>query len=51
MVCVMAFYFPVLRAESSLLKEHIEAQAKELDHRLRQIEELEEKEKVANDSV
>ncbi|PON40920.1 paramyosin [Parasponia andersonii] len=40
-----------LRAESSLLKEHIEAQTKELDHRLRQIEELEEKERVANESV
>ncbi|XP_062110467.1 uncharacterized protein At3g49055 [Humulus lupulus] len=40
-----------LRAESSLLKEHVEAQAKELDNRLRQIEELEEKERVANESV
>lgn len=35
----------------SLLKEHIEAQAKELDHRMRRIEELEEKERVANESV
>lgn len=35
----------------SLLKEHIEAQAKELDHRLHRIEELEEKERVANESV
>ncbi|KAF2307065.1 hypothetical protein GH714_024648 [Hevea brasiliensis] len=40
-----------LRAEASLLKEHIEAQAKELDHRMRRIEELEEKERVANESV
>ncbi|KAI5580637.1 hypothetical protein BDE02_08G167000 [Populus trichocarpa] len=40
-----------LRAESSLLKEHIEIQAKELSHRLRRIEELEEKERVANESV
>ncbi|PON74646.1 paramyosin [Trema orientale] len=40
-----------LRAESSLLKEHIESQTKELDHRLRQIEDLEEKERVANESV
>ncbi|KAL5552757.1 hypothetical protein UlMin_040158 [Ulmus minor] len=40
-----------LRAESTLLKEHIEAQAKELDCRLRQIEELQEKERVANESV
>ncbi|OAY32479.1 uncharacterized protein At3g49055 [Manihot esculenta] len=40
-----------LRAEASLLKEHEEAQAKELDHRLHRIEELEEKERVANESV
>lgn len=40
-----------LRAESSLLKEHLEAQAKELGHRMKRIEELEEKERVANESV
>jgi len=40
-----------LRAELSLLKQHIEAQAKELDQRMRRIEELEEKERVANDNV
>ncbi|KAG2708059.1 hypothetical protein I3760_05G173800 [Carya illinoinensis] len=40
-----------LRAESSLLKEHVEIQAKELDHRMQRIEELEEKERVANESV
>lgn len=40
-----------LRAESSLLKEHVEAQAKELNHRMRQVEELEEKERVANESI
>ncbi|GMN49063.1 hypothetical protein TIFTF001_018237 [Ficus carica] len=40
-----------LRAESSLLKEHIAAQTNELDHRLRQIEELQDKERVANESV
>ncbi|KAJ9169447.1 hypothetical protein P3X46_017644 [Hevea brasiliensis] len=40
-----------LRAEASLLKEHIEAQAKELDHRMCRIEELEEKERVANENV
>ncbi|OMO60290.1 hypothetical protein CCACVL1_24268 [Corchorus capsularis] len=40
-----------LRAESSVLKEHVEAQAKELNQRLRRIEELEEKERVANESV
>ncbi|CAL1378332.1 unnamed protein product [Linum trigynum] len=40
-----------LRAESSLLKEHIEGQAKELAYRLQRIEELEEKERVANESV
>lgn len=43
--------FTVLRAELSLLKQHVEAQAKELDHRMRRIEELEEKERVANESV
>lgn len=40
-----------LRAESSLLKEHFEAQAKVLSHRMKRIEELEEKERVANESV
>ncbi|XWS63748.1 hypothetical protein CRYUN_Cryun06bG0128400 [Craigia yunnanensis] len=40
-----------LRAESSVLKEHVEAQAKELNHRMLRIEELEEKERVANESV
>lgn len=40
-----------LRAESSLLKEHLEAQAKELSHRMKRIEELEEKERIANESV
>lgn len=41
----------VLRAESSLLKEHIEAQSKELSHRMHRIEKLEEKERVANENV
>ncbi|XP_057948817.1 uncharacterized protein LOC131144284 [Malania oleifera] len=40
-----------LRAESSLLKEHVEVQTKELSHMKRRIEELEEKERVANESV
>ncbi|XVF43868.1 hypothetical protein PTKIN_Ptkin02bG0074900 [Pterospermum kingtungense] len=40
-----------LRAESNLLKEHVESQANELNHRLRRIEEIEEKERVANESV
>ncbi|KAI3733463.1 hypothetical protein L6452_12906 [Arctium lappa] len=40
-----------LRAESSLLKEHAEAQAKELLQRKQQVEELEEKERVANENV
>ncbi|KAJ0077331.1 hypothetical protein Patl1_36178 [Pistacia atlantica] len=40
-----------LRAESNLLKEHVESQAKELSHRMRRIEELEEKERVANENV
>ena len=46
-----AYFFYVLRAESSVLKEHVEAQAKELNHRMHRIEELEEKERVANESV
>ncbi|KAM7269500.1 hypothetical protein ACFE04_024997 [Oxalis oulophora] len=40
-----------LRAESSLLKERVEAQAKELNQRIRHIEELEEKERAANENV
>lgn len=40
-----------LRAELSLQKEHLEAQTKELDHQKRCIEELEEKERLANESV
>ncbi|XVE85188.1 hypothetical protein DITRI_Ditri17bG0071700 [Diplodiscus trichospermus] len=40
-----------LRAESTVLKEHMEAQAKELNHRMHRIEELEEKERVASESV
>ncbi|XP_058093696.1 uncharacterized protein LOC131239835 [Magnolia sinica] len=41
----------MLRAESNLLKAHVEAQAKELNQRKNQIKELEEKEQVANESV
>ncbi|XP_061365729.1 uncharacterized protein LOC133309005 [Gastrolobium bilobum] len=40
-----------LRAELSLLKQHIEAQTKELNHRMRRIEELQEKERVANENI
>lgn len=40
-----------LRAETSLLKEHVEAQAKELNHRKQRLEELEEKERVANENI
>ncbi|WCJ38591.1 hypothetical protein M5689_019644 [Euphorbia peplus] len=40
-----------LRAEVGLLKEHVESQAKELGNRMRRIEELEEKERMANESV
>ncbi|XP_028752326.1 myosin-9-like [Neltuma alba] len=40
-----------LRTELSLLKQHVEDQAKELNLRMQRIEELEEKEKVANESV
>ncbi|KAK4791386.1 hypothetical protein SAY86_031799 [Trapa natans] len=40
-----------LRAELSSLKQHVEAQAKELNLRKLQIEDLEEKEKVANESI
>ncbi|OIW18103.1 hypothetical protein TanjilG_19369 [Lupinus angustifolius] len=40
-----------LRAELNLLKQHIEAQAKDLNHRMHRIEELEEKERVANENI
>ncbi|KAK3005254.1 hypothetical protein RJ639_017020 [Escallonia herrerae] len=40
-----------LRAETSLLKEHVEVQAKELVQRKQRMEELEEKERVANENV
>lgn len=40
-----------VRAESSLLKEHIESLSTELNNRMRRIEELEEKERLANESV
>lgn len=46
-----SFCFAKLRAESSLLKEHVEAQAKELSHWKQQVEELEEKERVAKENV
>lgn len=45
------FCFAELRAELSSLKAHMETQAKELNLRNHQIEELEEKEKTANESV
>ena len=45
------YCFAGLRAESVLLKEHMEAQAKELNHRQHRIEELEEKERMANENV
>ena len=44
-------WFMYSRAESSLLKEHVEAQDKELTDRMRRIEELQEKERVANENV
>ncbi|CAM8980026.1 unnamed protein product [Rhodiola kirilowii] len=40
-----------LREESGYLKEHIEAQAKDLSQKKLQIEELEERERVANENV
>ncbi|KAL8157005.1 hypothetical protein AgCh_001927 [Apium graveolens] len=40
-----------LGAEANLLKQHVEAQAKELVQRKQKLEELEEKERVANDNV
>ncbi|XP_077250573.1 paramyosin [Tasmannia lanceolata] len=40
-----------LRAESNLLKAHVEAQAKDLSQRKQHIKELEEKERVANENV
>jgi cell division protein FtsL len=52
---VITFFFAycltTLRAELSLLKQHIESQTKELDHRMHRVEELEEKERVANENV
>ena len=50
--CVwFAFSIVALRAESSLLKEHLETQSKELSLRKLRIEELEEKERQANENV
>lgn len=40
-----------LRAESSLLKQHLETQSKELNERKHRIEELEEKERQANENI
>ncbi|WOH16599.1 hypothetical protein DCAR_0936157 [Daucus carota subsp. sativus] len=40
-----------LRAEADLLRQHVEAQAKELNQRKQKLEELEEKERVANENV
>ncbi|XP_043724700.1 uncharacterized protein At3g49055-like isoform X1 [Telopea speciosissima] len=40
-----------LRAELSILKAHVEAQGKELSQRKHRIEDLEEKERVANENV
>ncbi|KAL2547099.1 hypothetical protein Fot_16332 [Forsythia ovata] len=40
-----------LRAESSLYKEHVDAQSKELNQWKQRVEELEEKERVANENV
>lgn len=45
------FYLDGLRAESVVLKEHLESQSKELKLRSLQIKELEEKERIANESV
>lgn len=46
-----SFCFAKSRAESSLLKEHVDAQAKELSQWKQQVEELEEKERVAKENV
>lgn len=40
-----------LRTETSLLREHVEVQAKELTQRKQRVEELEEKERVASENV
>lgn len=45
------YYFTELRAEANLLRQHVEAQAKELIQRKRKLEELEEKDRVANENV
>lgn len=42
---------PESRAESSMLKEQVEAQTKELKHWRERVDELEEKERVANENV
>lgn len=48
-LCLISF--TELRAEANLLRQHVEAQAKELIQRKQKLEELEEKERVANDNV
>lgn len=45
------FFLLLNRAEANLLRQHVEAQAKELIQRKQKLEELEEKERVANDNV
>lgn len=50
---MLFYHFALLnqRAESSLLKEHVETQVKELSQWKQRVEELEEKERVANENV
>ncbi|CAL5396048.1 unnamed protein product [Camellia sinensis] len=47
----IVLFFAGLRAETSLLKEHVEAQTKELNNRKQHVEELKEKERVSNENV
>lgn len=47
----LILHFTGLRAESSLLKAHLDAQAKEISMQKHMIKELEEKEHLANENV
>lgn len=48
---ISVFYLTIPRQETSLLRQQAEAQAKDLVQRKQKVEELEEKEKTANENV
>lgn len=50
-VVISVFYLTEPRRETSLLKQQAEAQAEELIRKKQKVEELEEKEKTANENV